>query len=94
MIALDTNILAYSVQSGDGRQRKAIELIARAATVDSIISTQILCEFVNAARKRKLIDQASVIERIAQWSSVFRTVGTTPADVIAGARLATRFQFQ
>lgn len=92
IIALDTNILIYAAQSAaDPRKAAAIDIIARAALVDSVLPVQALAEFANACRKKGLLDHVSIAARVADWSESFTLVAAAADDVGAALVDVGRF---
>ena len=93
MIALDTNILIYAAQTAaDPRKSIAIDIVARAALIDSVLPVQALVEFANACRKKGLLDNHSIAARVADWSESFVIVAAAAEDVGAGLALVERFK--
>lgn len=93
MIALDTNILVYAGQSvPDRRKARAVEIIAAAALVDSIVPTQALVEFAAVCRRKGLLDMTACRQRVTEWALGFRTVSVMPADVTAAIAALDRYR--
>lgn len=96
MIALDTNILIYAdtVDDPRGRHAKAISLIDQLATGWHHISIQVLGEFLNVCRNKKIIDYRLVTKRVETYARVFDAPATTQHDLTAAAHLSDRFNLQ
>lgn len=88
MIAIDTNVFAYAAFTAiDDKQRRARELIARAALIDVVIPAQVFIEFANASLKRGTLSIAIVRLRLAEWAAAFPVAMTRTSDILAALNL-------
>jgi predicted nucleic acid-binding protein len=96
LIALDTNILAYAEQDDDpdGKHEKAVSLMERLTTGGHIIPVQVLGEFINACRKKKLLPIDMAAQKTELYSHVFETPQAFQEDLIAAAKLLANFNLQ
>ena len=86
----DTNILIYAVSRQDERKRViAQDLLVHAMEVngDGCITLQVLCEFVNTLRKKRLLPAERIRELVSGFSELLRSEVTydmvMQADLIA-----------
>lgn len=96
MIALDTNILIYAEDADDtdGRHDDALALMARLAPVGAIISLQVLGEFLNVCRKKKILAFDQAAAQASLYAATFGEYPTNLDDLLDGAALAARYQLQ
>ncbi len=96
MIALDTNILAYAEQKNDhlGRHKKANVLMEKLTTGGHIIPVQVFAEFINACRKKQLLNVAAAAAKVGFYAEVFETPNTQIGDLQLAAQLIEQFNFQ
>ncbi len=96
MIAFDTNILVYAEDPTDpgGRHQAAAQLLARLALWQAIVPVQVLGEFVNVCRKKRLTTVKLAAQKVANYAALFETPSTEPIDVSDAALLAQRFDLQ
>ncbi len=96
MIALDTNILVYSVADEDEecRRERSIVLIQRIAPTGAIVSLQVIGEFLNVCRRKKILMNELAILRAAEFLDGFACPRTQGGDLIEAAGTAARFGLQ
>lgn len=96
MIALDTNILIYAEDGDDtdGRHDDAMALMDRLAVVGAIVSLQVLGEFLNVCRKRKMLALDQAAAKASLYAATFGEYPTSLDDLLVGADLAARYQLQ
>ena len=93
--AIDSNILVYAFVRDDPRKHQiASEIMIRAMTLDAVIATQTLAEFLNVIKRKvpKLFGDACA--QVRRWQTTFEPVDTTVQHVLAGADFAARYQLQ
>ncbi|MFM9864637.1 MAG: PIN domain-containing protein [Micropepsaceae bacterium] len=80
-VALDTNILVYSVDLADPqKQQRAIEIINRATVAGSAIAEQSYFEFLNVVVRKFGFPRDGSFQMVSTWRSVFDTVW--PSDKV------------
>jgi predicted nucleic acid-binding protein len=78
---LDTNILIYSVDTGDaGRQGVAIEIVDKAIEANCVLTLQSLSEFYSVATRKRIMAADRAANLVIQWLSLFPAV---PASATA-----------
>lgn len=95
MITFDTNILVYSIdnQTPDKRDR-AREFLARARDADVVLAAQVIGEFLNVIRRTKRSQFDEAIRQAERFATLFPTVETTSAHILAAAAFAERYRLQ
>ncbi len=69
---LDSNILVYAADGREPvRQASAIEIIARAARRDCLLTPQALAEFFRAATRKRIMPRAEAARQGRAWTVVF-----------------------
>jgi predicted nucleic acid-binding protein len=96
LIALDTNILVYAESPDDleGRHEKALNLIAAASTIESCLPLQVIGEFLNVCRRKKVMGLAAGLERAHTYLDLFETPATAFVDMAQAADLSRAFDLQ
>jgi predicted nucleic acid-binding protein len=96
LIAFDTNILIYASQPNEplGRNIISLELMARVAPLRAILPLQVVGEFINACRKKKISTLAYACERAALWVELYQTPATGPQDFLEAAGVSENSGFQ
>ena len=96
MIAFDTNILIYASEQNEpkGRDIKALDLMARVAPLQAILPLQVIGEFINACRKKKIASLPDASIRAALWMELYKTPSSMPGDYIEAASFSTAFGLQ
>ncbi len=96
MVAFDTNILIYSVSSDDNNDRhiQSIELIERVAPIGGIVPLQVIGEFMNVCRQKKVVDPSRAVQRVSEFLEAFDCPETKAEDYIAALDLAERKMLQ
>jgi predicted nucleic acid-binding protein len=87
-IALDANILFYTVDADAAElQRKAREIVRRAALeLDCVLSLQTLGEFFYSTTRKGKLTPSQAATQLEDWQTLFPVVAATPASL----RLAVR----
>lgn len=95
--SLDSNLLVYATDGRDAvRQSAAIEIVARAARADCVLTLQSLAEFFHVTTRKGIIPRSEAAGQVRRWSDVFVVApgATTAALSIAMEAAAVgRFQF-
>jgi predicted nucleic acid-binding protein len=93
LIALDTNILVYADSPDDlhGRSGRALEIIVQVSKVQNCLPLQVLVEFLNVSRRKKMLVMPAAIERTACYAEVFQTQTTLTEDVEQAGHLSQQF---
>lgn len=91
MIAFDTNIIIYGFQDHP-KSEWARELSRRATAVGSILALQVIGEFANACRKKKLLPHSELSLAVGALLAGFRIAPTTPIHVAQALTCAERYQ--
>lgn len=96
MIALDTNILVYaeSPDDPDGRYALAVQLIAAVTAVGCCIPLQVLGEFLNVCRKKKILAFDQAAAQASLYAATFGEYPTSLDDLLDGAAFAARYDLQ
>ena len=95
--SLDSNILVYAADAADPpRQEAAIEIIARAARRDCILTVQALAEFFHAVTRKGIVPRPAAATQVRSWEAVFPvSSGAGSAALLTAIEAASlgRFQF-
>ena len=96
MIAFDTNVLIYASELADpeGRNAVALDLMDKVASQGAIIPLQVVGEYINACRRKRIIPLESACDRANFWMDVYITPAASPDDYIEAASLAVGFNLQ
>jgi predicted nucleic acid-binding protein len=96
LIAFDTNILIYSVSSDDvtDRHLKSVDLIEAAAPIGGVVPLQVIGEFLNVCRQKKVTEPQSVMTRVDEFLGGFDCPETGSADLLEAFDLAERKMLQ
>ena len=91
MIAVDTNVLVYAVDSHDpAKGEQAVRLLRRLESESTVLLRQVACEFGAVMHPWRVAGRADVdAERVIDgWAGIFPLVVPTPAALRTGWRLA------
>ena len=92
-VALDTNILVYSVDlDAGGKHDQAIELFTQLTPANCVLSLQSLCEFYSAVTRKKLMPVADAVAQIDDWQQLFPVVAAKPATLTRAFAAVKRYQ--
>jgi predicted nucleic acid-binding protein len=93
MIAVDTNVLVYSVDAGEpARMERATSLLQSLQHQDAVLVWQVACEFAATMHRNRTKLNVDVESVLGLWMKVFRLV-MPPRDLVAKAwRLSQRYQ--
>jgi predicted nucleic acid-binding protein len=96
LIALDTNILVYaeSPQDPHGRYEKAVEIIAAVSATGGYVPLQVIGEFLNVCRRKKLLAVNVAVERLSEYVDLFETPATAFVDLEQAAEVSQVFDLQ
>lgn len=96
MIALDTNILIYSVSSDDqsGRHVKSLDLVEAVAASGGIVPLQVIGEFLNVCRQKKVIALEQTMKRADEFLDGFECPETRGTDLVEAFDLANTKMLQ
>jgi predicted nucleic acid-binding protein len=96
LIALDTNILVYAVEAGEPESKDVLarDLLARLGPVQPIVPLQVIGEFLNTCRRKKVIAIEMASNRAEEFLYAFRCPATAPADLLIASRLADAHRLQ
>ncbi len=89
-IFLDTNILIYAY-SDDEPHKQAIAQ-ALCSLPDRWISTQVMIEFSNIARKKMGMDWKDITLALLELRENFKVLTTSDTTIITASQLADRYQ--
>lgn len=91
-VALDTNILIYAVsQNTDPRNEAALEIVRRSFALNAIVPLQVLGEFLNVCRRKRVAAPAAALERVAEWLPLFATPRTEIAHLIEASASSNQY---
>ena len=92
-VALDTNILVYSVDLDAGKKHdKAIELFAQLTSANCVLSLQSLCEFFSAVTRKKRMPVADAMAQVDDWQQLFPVVSAKAATLTRAFSGVKRYQ--
>jgi len=94
---LDSNILVYAADASEPvRQAAAIDIVARAARRDCVLTPQSLAEFFHAITRKRIVPVAEAARQVQAWAMVFPiTQGAGEAALLTALEesVAGRLQF-
>ena len=96
MIAFDTNILIYAVASEDApnRHAKSLDLVESTAPLGAIVPLQVVGEFLNVCRQKKLVSLEHAMRRVDEFLGGFDCPETRANDLLDAFALAERNMLQ
>lgn len=96
MIAVDTNILIYAElpDQQDVRHGQSVRLLTIAALHGAILPLQVVGEFLNVCRTKKVLAADVAAGRASLYFETFDVIPTEPPDLIAAATLSASRQLQ
>lgn len=69
-------------------------MLTKAGRIDAVIPVQVLGEFVNVCRKKKITDVQKITAKVDDLSSIFITPHSSVSDIQDAATLAEKHQMQ
>jgi predicted nucleic acid-binding protein len=96
LIAFDTNVLIYASERNEpmGRNIKAIDLLTKVAPLRAVIPLQVVGEYINACRRKKITSLPDASIRASFWMELYNTPSSQPDDYIEAARFSAEFGLQ
>jgi predicted nucleic acid-binding protein len=96
VIAFDTNILIYSVSRDDrlNRHSRSVELVEQVAPIGGIVPLQVIGEFLNVCRQKKIVEPRRAVTRATEFMGGFDCPETRQEDLIEALDLADRKMLQ
>ena len=96
MIALDSNILVYAAGQADPRERNeaARSLLDAIAPLPTIVPLQVLGEFLNVCRAKKIVALGAGVGLVRIWLERYDCPPTRPDDLSAAADISARHALQ
>jgi predicted nucleic acid-binding protein len=95
--SLDSNVLIYAADDRDpARQESVLEIIARAAQRDCVLTPQALSEFFHAVSRKGIMPRTEAADQVHDWVTTFAvSPGATAATVLTAveASVSGRFQY-
>lgn len=93
---LDSNILVYAADASEPtRQAAAIDIIARAARRDCLLTPQALAEFFHATTRKRIVPRAEAARQVRAWTVVFPiTLGAGAAALLTALDQAVAGRLQ
>jgi predicted nucleic acid-binding protein len=92
-VALDTNILVYSVDLDAGKKHdQAIELFTQLTPANCLLSLQSLCEFYAAVTRKKLMPAADAMAQVDDWQQLYPVVSAKAATLTHAFEAVKRYQ--
>jgi len=92
---VDTNVLVYASDTGSPEKRRiAREIMARAMTLDAVLTAQALAEFLNVVRRKNPAGFSAARAQAERWATVFPVASTNWEQVSKAAELAERHRLQ
>jgi predicted nucleic acid-binding protein len=96
LIAFDTNILIYAAQKNEPAERdvRSISLMEQLGSAGAIIPLQVVGEFINACRRKKIASLADASMRASLWLELYDCPATAPTDYLEAAALSNKHDLQ
>jgi predicted nucleic acid-binding protein len=96
LIALDTNILIYAAQKNEpaGRDVRSISFMVELGSKGAIIPLQVVGEFINACRRKRIASLADASSRASLWLDLYDCPATVPNDYLEAAQLSDKHDLQ
>jgi predicted nucleic acid-binding protein len=96
LIAIDTNILVYTValEDGDRRSNRSLALMQQIGPSGAIVPLQVIGEFLNVCRRKKIISSELAAKRASEFLAAFDCHQTQPEDLLEASLLSARFTLQ
>jgi predicted nucleic acid-binding protein len=96
LIAFDTNLLIYAeIPEGlDGRHERAARILTKLAHRQAVAPIQVLGEFINVCRKKRLVPLELAMQKVANYALMFETPQTELADIANAASISARHDLQ
>jgi predicted nucleic acid-binding protein len=96
LIAIDTNIFVYADSPDDscGRYGLALDLLSQVSKVQNCLPLQVLGEFLNVCRRKKMLEMPAAILRACSYAEIFQTQPTSFEDIEQAGRLSQLFDLQ
>lgn len=92
-VFIDTNVLGYLL-SDDARKAAATDRMLRDKGLTRLISTQVVGEFVNFARKKTPLDWSDIRIYVETFREACDIVCVTVDDQVAAVAIAERYRFR
>ena len=94
-LSLDTNVLIYAIDRTDmAKHRRANEIIRGAAMVDTVLTQQVIGEYLNVILKRAPGQNVALRESAERLSRAFPVLQTPPSLLLPAYDLAVRYGLQ
>jgi predicted nucleic acid-binding protein len=96
LIAFDTNILIYAEYPYDpnGRHEIAVQLPEKLSIDQNIIPVQVLGEFLNVCRIKRIISLDLAANKVTNYAKVFDAPSTQIADLESAVELSSVYNLQ
>jgi predicted nucleic acid-binding protein len=96
LIAFDTNVLIYAseIEEPEGRNLIALDLMDKVAAYNAIISLQVIGEYINACRRKKISSLQQACERASLWMDIYTIPATIAGDYIQAAQISEIYDLQ
>lgn len=96
MIALDTNILIYTVGEEDNERRheRSLALMRMIGPSGAIVPLHVIGEFLNACRRKKILSNILSLQRASEFLEAFDCHQTRANDLLEAMHLSARFTLQ
>jgi predicted nucleic acid-binding protein len=96
LIAIDTNILVYSLaaSTADPRHIQAMSIMRRATLASSMLPLQVLGEFLNVCRVKLKLAPPEAVQQVSDYLALYFCPPTASGDLIVAADLTHRFSLQ
>jgi predicted nucleic acid-binding protein len=96
LIAFDTNVLIYAseIEEPEGRNLIALDLMDKVAAHNAIISLQVIGEYINACRRKKISSLQQACERASLWMDIYTIPATATYDYIKAAQISEVYKLQ
>lgn len=70
-VSFDSNVLIYAADRSDRRQRRAIEVLDRAAEGAGLLSLQALAEFFHVVTRKQIASREMAEAQVDDWAKIY-----------------------
>lgn len=93
MIFYDSNILIYAIDNIAHHRHIAQTLLSKASKQNATISVQVLSEFINAVRRKKLLSESECAEFCHEFIEIFQVQALQSSTVLLALNIKKRYHF-
>ena len=93
--SVDSNILVYAyLVEDEPKHTIASDLMIRAMLLDCVLPVQVLAEFLNVVRRKRLESFGEAQAQVQRWTETIQIVDTTAQHVLKGAEFSRQHRLQ